>query len=163
PPAWTRRPNSEASRDLPMPGSPATVTKRGLRSLTASSKAAISAASSRSRPTSGVVGIPVAASTGPTASQASTRSALPRSSRAPDGALGVVAVGCRRSEDDHGRVADELLDGAAVHLGLAAHGLEDAVERLLDVLGVGLVAERGRPDHVDEHDRHQLPLLHRPN
>ena len=31
-----------------------------------------------------------------------------------DGALGVVLVGDRRAPDGHDRVADELLDGAAV-------------------------------------------------
>ena len=34
----------------------------------------------------------------------------------PDGALGVVLVGDRRAPDGHDRVADELLDGAAVAL-----------------------------------------------
>jgi hypothetical protein len=32
----------------------------------------------------------------------------------PDGALGVVLRGRRRAPDRHNRVADELLDGAAV-------------------------------------------------
>ena len=36
--------------------------------------------------------------------------------RGPDGALGVVLVGDRRAPDGHDRVADELLDGAAVAL-----------------------------------------------
>ena len=44
------------------------------------------------------------------------RTAATSSSAGPDGALGIVLVGDRRAPDRHDRVADELLDGAAVAL-----------------------------------------------
>ena len=43
--------------------------------------------------------------------------------RGTDGALGIVLVRGRRAEERHHRVADELLDGAAVALELGAHAL----------------------------------------
>ena len=43
--------------------------------------------------------------------------------RSADGALGIVLVRGRRAEERHHRIADELLDGAAVALELGADAL----------------------------------------
>ena len=56
--------------------------------------------------------------------------------RCADGALGIVLVGGRRAEERHDRVADELLDGAAVALELGAHALVVRPQDRLDVLGI---------------------------
>jgi hypothetical protein len=74
------------------------------------------------------------------------------------GALGVVLVRGGRAPHGHDRVADELLDHAAVALHRLCRGLEVPVEDGTHVLGVAALGERGEPDEVDEHDRHQPPL-----
>ena len=53
-----------------------------------------------------------------------------------DGPLGVVLRRRRRAPDRHHRVADELLDGAAVALDQAPARVEVAREELADLLGV---------------------------
>ena len=63
--------------------------------------------------------------------------------RGPDRALGVVLVRDRRPPDRHDRVADELLDRAAVALDQPLAGLEVAGEQLADLLGVAGL-RRGR-------------------
>ena len=63
--------------------------------------------------------------------------------RGADSALGVVLVRGRRAEDGHHRIADELLDGAAVALELAADAGVVAAELGLDVLGVHPLGARG--------------------
>jgi hypothetical protein len=60
--------------------------------------------------------------------------------RRPDGALRVVVVRHRRAEDGHHRVADELLDRAAVALELAAEPLVVRPQDRLDVLRIELVS-----------------------
>ena len=74
-------------------------------------------------------------------------------------ALRVVAVGSRRAEDCHHRVADVLLQDAAVLFDVPSCPLVEQPERLADVLGVGVVGTRRRPDEVDEQDGDDLPLL----
>ena len=59
-----------------------------------------------------------------------------------DGPLGVVLAGDRRAPDGHHRVADELLDGAAVALDDVARHVEVARQRLADLLRVALLGER---------------------
>ena len=56
--------------------------------------------------------------------------------RAPDRALGVVLEGGRGAPDGHHRVADELLDGAAVRADDLRRGREVTVEQLADRLRV---------------------------
>ena len=79
--------------------------------------------------------------------------------RAADGAQGVVLVGGRHPEDGHDRVADELLDGAAVTLEGGAHLLEVAGDHLAERLGVEPLAERSRALEVGEDDRDLTPRL----
>ena len=76
-----------------------------------------------------------------------------------DGALGVVAVGERRAEDRHHRVADELLEPPAVRLDLLAGSRVEAREGLADVLRVGLLGRRREALQVDEEDGDEPPLL----
>ena len=79
---------------------------------------------------------------------------LPRSS---NGAQRVILVGDRDAEHRHHRVADELLDGAAVPLEDRAHRLVVREHRRAQCLGVGASSERRRPGEVAEHDRDGLP------
>ena len=72
--------------------------------------------------------------------------------RGPDGALGVVLLRDRRAPDRHHRVADELLDRAAVALDDAPGRVEVAGEQLADVLGVAPLGERREADEVGEQD-----------
>ena len=76
-------------------------------------------------------------------------------------ALGVVLVRDRRAEDGHHRVADELLDRAAVPLDLGAQLRVVRRERRADVLRVEPLGACRRADEVGEEDRHDLPLLAR--
>ena len=77
---------------------------------------------------------------------------LAHGERRAHGALGVVAVGDRRAEDAHHRVADELLDDAAERLDLVANALVVRREDRAHVLGVELFGPRREPDEVDEDD-----------
>src|SRR5690349_1080927 len=78
-----------------------------------------------------------------------------------DGPLRVVAMCDGRAEDRHHRVADELLQHAAVLLdpppGFAVVELED----LAHVLRVSSVGSRREADEVHEQDGHELSLLAR--
>ena len=78
--------------------------------------------------------------------------------RRADGALRVVLVRDGRAEDRHHRVADELLDGAAVALELLAHVRVVAAELGRDVLGVELLGPRREADQVGEQDGDDLAL-----
>ena len=73
--------------------------------------------------------------------------------------LGIVLVRRRHAEDgDHG-VADELLDRAPVVLDdIARHSVVTA-QQGVDVLRVGVLAERRRSDQVAEQGGHDLALL----
>ena len=76
----------------------------------------------------------------------------------PDGTLGVVLAGGRGAPDGHHRIADELLDGAAVAADHVRGELEVAGQGLADLLGVALLGERGESDEVGEEDGDEAPL-----
>ena len=76
-----------------------------------------------------------------------------------DGPQRVVLVDDRDAEHGHDRVADELLDGAAVPLEDRAHRLEPAAHDRAQRLGVEPLAEPGRAGDVGEHDGHDLARL----
>ena len=76
----------------------------------------------------------------------------------PNCALGVVLVGDRRAPDGHHRVADELLDRAAVAADHAGGELEVPRERLTDLLRVTLLGERREADEVGEEDGDEAAL-----
>ena len=78
--------------------------------------------------------------------------------RGADRALGVVLVRDRRAPDGHDRVADELLDRAAVALDDLAREVEVARQRVADVLRVALLGERREADEVGEQDADELAL-----
>ena len=78
-----------------------------------------------------------------------------------DRSLRVVAVGDRSAEHADDRVADELLDHAAEGLDLAADGIVVRPQSRLDVLRVLALRQRREPDHVDEDDADDPPLLAR--
>ena len=71
----------------------------------------------------------------------------------PDGALGVVLAGCRCAPDCHDRVADELLDRAAVAVHDLAGGLVVARQDLAGVFGVSRLGHLRGVDEVREQDR----------
>ena len=76
-----------------------------------------------------------------------------------NGALGVVLVRDRRAEDGHHRVADELLDGAAVALDLLPQASVVGTDPRADVLRVGRIRGRREADEVAEQHRDDLALL----
>ena len=88
----------------------------------------------------------------------SDRTASTRSSAGADGPLGVVLLGRGRAPDGHDRVADELLDGAAVAGDDVRGDVEVAREGVAHVLRVALLRERREPDEVGEQDGHEAPL-----
>ena len=77
------------------------------------------------------------------------------------GAQRVVLVLHRQAEHGHDRVADVLLDLAAVARDLRRHRREVAVLDLVQRLGVEALAERGRVLQVAEDDRDRAPDLAR--
>ena len=79
--------------------------------------------------------------------------------RGAHGAQRVVLVDARHAEDAHHRVADELLDDAAVPLEHRLHLLEVARHDAPQRLGVELLSELRRARDVREHDRHDLARL----
>ena len=79
--------------------------------------------------------------------------------RRPHGPEGVVLVDDRHSEHGHDRVADELLDRAAVALERRLHRAEVARHHPPQRLGIEPLSERGRAGDVREDDRHHLPRL----
>ena len=76
----------------------------------------------------------------------------------PDGALGVVLVRDGRAPDGHHRVADELLDRAAVPRDDVPRQVEVAGEEFAHLLGVPLLGERREADEVGEQDRDEAAL-----
>ena len=84
---------------------------------------------------------------------------LTRCERCPHGSLGVVLVRRRGAEDRHDGVADELLHGPAVALEVPAQRLVVAAQKRANVLRVGVLGARRRPDEVDEDGRDDLALL----
>ena len=73
--------------------------------------------------------------------------------------LRIVLVGDRRAEQRHHRVADELLDRAAVVLQLLAQQRVVGSEGAAHVLDVHPLAAAGEADQVGEQHRHHLALL----
>ena len=73
----------------------------------------------------------------------------------------VVLVRDRDAEHGHDRVADELLDRAAVPLEDDAKILEVAAHACAQRLGIGRLAECGRADEVAEENGDDLALLAR--
>ena len=78
-----------------------------------------------------------------------------------DRALGVVSVRDRRAEHRHDRVADELLEHAAVLFDPLLRARVVELQGVAYVLGISLVGPRGEADEIHEQDRDQLPLLAR--
>ena len=78
--------------------------------------------------------------------------------RGTDCAFGVVVVRDRRAPDGHHRVADELLDRAAVAADDLLALLEVARQEVADGLGVAALGERREPDEVGEQDRDETPF-----
>ena len=72
--------------------------------------------------------------------------------RGADRAFRVVVVGDRRAPDGHHRVADELLDGAAVAADDVLALLEVARQELADGFGVAALGEGREPDEIGEQD-----------
>jgi hypothetical protein len=68
-------------------------------------------------------------------------------------------MGGGHAEDGHHRVADELLDRAALALDLLRHRLEVVAHHRPHVLRVHLLGARGRADDVGEEDRDELERL----
>ena len=79
--------------------------------------------------------------------------------RRADRPLGVVAVGDGQAEDRHHRIADELLDGAAVVGDHLAGDRVVAGEQRAQVFGIELLTERGRAGNIGEQDRDEPSLL----
>jgi hypothetical protein len=71
----------------------------------------------------------------------------------------VVLVCNRHAEDSDDRVADELLDGAAVRLDRRAHLVVVREHQLPDGLGVDSLRKRRVVRHVAEEQRRHLPPL----
>ena len=82
--------------------------------------------------------------------------------RSADGALGVVLVGATQPEDGHHRVADELLDLAAVLLDDATPAGEVGVDDGPGVLRVEVVGEEREADQVGEEHGDAPALLELP-
>ncbi len=78
--------------------------------------------------------------------------------RCPDGSLGIVLTGDRRPPDRHDRVADELLDRAAVALDDVARQVEVARQELPGLLRVATLREGREADEVGEQDRYEAAL-----
>jgi len=81
--------------------------------------------------------------------------------RRADRALGIVLVRGRGAEERHHRIADELLDGAAEALELAAQVRVVRSEQPAHVLGIELLGAGGEADEIGEEHRHDLALLAR--
>ena len=78
--------------------------------------------------------------------------------RRPDAALGVVLLRDGRAPERHHRVADELLDPAAVALDHVPRRLEVAREQLAGLLGVAALGLRREADQVGEEHGDEAPL-----
>ena len=76
----------------------------------------------------------------------------------PHGAFGIVLLGGGRPPDGHDRVADELLDGAAVPSDHLGRQVEVRRQQLPHLLAVAALRHRREPDQVGEEDRHQATL-----
>ena len=86
---------------------------------------------------------------------------VPHDERRAHGALCVVAVGERRSEHAHDRIADELLDDAAERLDLPPDALVVGRKDGANLLGIEPLGPGREPDEVDEDDGDDPPLVPR--
>src|SRR5439155_10992576 len=75
------------------------------------------------------------------------------------GAQRVVLVHLRHSEDGHHRIADELLDDAAMPPDRVARYVEVARQDTAQAFGIQPLAESGRADDVAEQHSDRLPAL----
>ena len=78
-----------------------------------------------------------------------------------DGALSVVAVRGGCAEHSHDRIADELLQHAAVLLDPALRARVVDLQRVADVFRVSAIRSGREADKIDEQDRNELPFLAR--
>ena len=75
-----------------------------------------------------------------------------------DRSFRVVLVRDRGAPQRHHRIADELLDGAAVAGDDLAHGVEVAGLEFAHLLGVAALGERREPHEIREEDAHEASL-----
>ena len=76
--------------------------------------------------------------------------------------LGVVFVGDGRAEDRHQRIADHLVDLAAVGDDVGRESFEAEIHQILDVLRIGTLRESSEADEVGEqHRRHAAFVMAR--
>ncbi len=78
--------------------------------------------------------------------------------RGANGALGVVLTSDRCAPDGHDRVADELLDRAAIASDHVPREFEVGGERLAHLLRVALLGEGREADEIREKHAHQAPF-----
>ena len=71
-------------------------------------------------------------------------------------AQGIILVQARYAEDRHHRIADELLDGAAVTFDRLAHRVVVGGHDVEEHLGIELLSQRRGADHVREDDGYGL-------
>ena len=79
--------------------------------------------------------------------------------RRADGAVGVVLVRDRRPEQRHDRVAEHLVDDAAVGLDVGDEQREGGVDQALDLFGVAAFGDRREADDVGEQHGDDPPFL----
>ena len=79
--------------------------------------------------------------------------------RGAHGTLGVVLVGDGGAEDGEQPVADDLVDTAAEVGDVGGQALEEAVDQVLDLLGVAAFGEGGEAHEVGEQDRDHPALV----
>ena len=79
--------------------------------------------------------------------------------RRAHGPVGVVLVRDRRPEQRDDRVAEHLVDDAAVGLDVGDEQREGGVDEALDLFGVAALGERREADDVGEQHGHDPPLL----
>ena len=78
--------------------------------------------------------------------------------RRAHGALRVIFLRDGRAPNGHDRIADELLDGAAVAADDLSRHVEVARQRLANVLCVALLGERREADEVGKEHAHDAPF-----
>ncbi len=72
------------------------------------------------------------------------------------GALRVILMSDRRSEERHDPVPRVLVDGPFEPMHSGGQGLEETIEHLVPGLGADALRERLRPFHIGEEHRHLL-------
>ena len=74
------------------------------------------------------------------------------------GALRMILVRHRRTEQGHGPIAGKLVDGALKAMDAVAEDGEEPVHDAMPLLRVHALGQQHRPLHVDEEHRHLLAL-----